>query len=164
MTVLETYRGDSRIRAVRRGCEIGQFPILFGDQTYARGKVFHRGEQRERCRSLAVGHIVLAALLCEQWPEMSGTFPRGCPWMAIGCPITVTVSIVAMPARTARRVCLDGCIDHGERINDRSIVERFETEAHQFQEARVDHGTLIERWTTIAYIITDCRVRITRLR
>src|SRR6266566_6183651 len=122
MAVLETNRCDSRICAVGRGSKVGQFPILFGDQTYARGKVFHRGEQRERCRSLAVGHIVLAALLCEQWPEMSGTFPRGCPWMAIGGTVTVSVSVIAVPACPARRVCLDGCINHRKRLSDRRIV------------------------------------------
>ena len=84
--------------------------------------------------------------------------------MAIGGTVTITVSVVAVPACATRCIGLDGCINHGERLSDRCIVERLETEAHQFQEARIDHGALIERRAAIAYIITDCRVWIARLR
>src|SRR5438067_5610922 len=94
---------------------------------------------------------------------MSGTFSRRCPWMAIGGTVTITVSVIAVPACSARRVGFDGCINHGERLSNRGIVERFETEAHQFQEARVDDRALIERGAAITHIITDCRVRITCL-
>jgi hypothetical protein len=84
--------------------------------------------------------------------------------MAIGGTVTIAVSVIAVPACSTRGAGLDGCIDHRERLSDRCIVEGFEAKAHQFQEARVDDGALIKRWAAIAYIITDCRVRITRLR
>src|SRR6266700_1961476 len=95
---------------------------------------------------------------------MPGTFPSRCPWMPICGSITIAVAIVAVPARSTRCNALNGCIDHRERLSDLLVIGRYETKAYQFQEARVDHRALIERWTTITNVVADCCIRVTRFR
>jgi hypothetical protein len=50
--------------------------------------------------------------------------------MAIGGSIAVTVAIIAVPARSAWRIGLNGCIDYRERLSDRRIIGRQETKAN----------------------------------
>src|SRR6266568_5150390 len=93
---------------------------------------------------------------------MSCAFAAGSPWMSIGG--TITITIVAVPSRSAWCIGLDRCIDDRERLRDRRITGRFETKAYQLQEASINDSTLVKGRPTITDVVANSSIGIARLR
>src|SRR5437763_8442729 len=163
MPILKAYRGNCGIGAIWRWSKIRQFPILFRNQAYTRGKVLHRGKQGYRRGYVTIVQRVLTSLLCEQRPEMSRTFPGGSPGMSIGGTVSVAVPVIAVPAWSARRVSLDRRIDYRKRFGYCCIIGSFESKAHQFQETGIDDVALIEGRPAITDVVANCCIRVASL-
>src|SRR5712691_3941493 len=163
MPTLETYRGNSGIGAIWRWSKIRQFPILFRYQAYARSKVSHRSKQGYRRGYLTSVQRVLTSLFCEQRPGVPCTFSRGSPGMAVRGTVAIAITVIAVPAWSARRIGLDSRIDYRERLGYCCIIGSFETQAHQFQETGIDDGALIKGRSAVTDVVANCCIRVASL-
>src|SRR5262249_56413828 len=138
----EADRRNGRISPERRRREVGQLPVLLGDQAYPGGKPAHAEEQRCRSDLVRGDELLLAASGGQRRPQMTCAFVRGRPRMAVALAVAVAVAVVAVPAAPARRDRLDGRVDNPERSGDVRVVRRQLAEPHELEEARVDDLTL----------------------
>src|SRR5579875_3751279 len=86
---------------------------------------------------------------------MTGACIGGGPGLASGAVIAVAIAVIAVPAGAAIRIALGGCIIDEKRLGDVLVVGRFEAQAHQFEEARVNHAALIDGGAAVAEIVAD---------
>src|SRR5712691_10375324 len=107
MAILETNRGNRRIGAKGRWGEIGQLPVLLGNEPNARGEAAHAGQQIQRSGAIAGDQVVLGALLGEDGPGVAGALARRRPGVAVGCAVAIAVAVVAVPAGANWRGRLD---------------------------------------------------------
>ena len=126
---LEPDRRDGRIGAERRRRQVGQLPVLLGDEAHARGELLHAEEERRRVCAVAGSEILLAALGRQHGPKVPRAHVRRGPGMPIVLPVAVPVTVVAVPAGAARRVGLDGRVHDGKRCSYVRVVRRELTEA-----------------------------------
>src|SRR5262249_36445668 len=104
----EADRRNGRISPERRRREVGQLPVLLGDQAYPGGKPAHAEEQRCRSDLVRGDELLLAAFGRQRRPQMTCAFVRGRPRMAVALAVAVAVSVLAVPAAPAGAGVVDG--------------------------------------------------------
>jgi hypothetical protein len=106
MSVAEPDGRNGWISAEGRRSKIRVFPHLLGDESETGARAQHRLEDVDGVAAVIGRNRILAALLGQDWPQVSGALVGGCPGMAVGRTVTVSVTVVAVPTWTVDGVAL----------------------------------------------------------
>ena len=163
--VREADRGDRRVGAERRGREVGQLPVLLGDEADAGGELAHAVEQRRRAGRVAGRERLLGALGRERRPEVAGALAARRPRAGRRSRRRRSRRRCsgASPARSACSTRSSRRRRAATRATSGSFARQL-AEPHELEEAGVDHRALVERRAAVADVVGDRGVRVAGLR
>src|SRR5262249_61621498 len=111
--VEEANRTTGRTRPDRAGRKIGYLQTLPGNEPPPAGEARHRISEARRRGGVARLQRVLRALGVQLRPDVAAALAGRRPRMAVVRAVAEAVSVVTVPARSARRRALERGVDHG---------------------------------------------------